>query len=228
MARVGVITGLEREASVLEVFSYEIRPLVRVSGTRSGRAGEAARALLAEGCDGLLSFGVCGGLNRALRPGTVIIATKVLTNDGENFATNGTWCSALGTALSGRCPFINAPIYGSAHVITTTRAKRELFTKTGAAAVDMESHEVAAVAAERGVPFLAVRAVADSARSRVPSAALYGIREDGSTRVDALIAGLLIRPWQTPALIRLAWDSFSAQSALRRVATLTDPRFALR
>lgn len=227
MARIGVITGLEREASVLEVFPYEIRPLVRVSGTRSGRAGEAARALLSEGCDGLLSFGVCGGLNRALRPGTVIIATKILTDDGENFATDGTWASAMNNALTGRCPFINAPVYGSAQVIATARAKRELFTKTGAAAVDMESHEVAAVAAEHGVPFLAIRAVADSARSRVPEAALYGVREDGSTRVNAIFAGLLIRPWQTPALIRLAWDSFSAQSALRRVVTLTDPRFAL-
>ncbi len=228
MARIGVITGLEREASVLEVFPYEIRPLVRVSGTRSGRAGEAARALLGEGCDGQLSFGVCGGLNQALRPGTVIIATKVITVDGETFATNGTWSSALNVVLSGRCPFINAPIFGATQVITTARAKQELFTKTGAAAVDMESHEVAAVAAEYGVPFLAVRAVADSARSRVPEAALYGVREDGSTRVDAIFAGLLVRPWQTPALIRLAWDSFSAQSALRRVATLTDPRFALR
>lgn len=228
MARIGVITGLEREASVLEVFSFEVRPLVRVAGTRPGRAGEAARALVAEGCDGLLSFGVCGGLNRALRPGTVIIATKVITHDGETFATNGTWSSALNSALSGHCAFINAPIYGSGQVIATARAKRELFTKTGAAAVDMESHEVAAAAAEHGVPFLAIRAVADPARSRVPSAALYGIREDGSTRVDAILAGLLIQPWQIPALIRLAWDSFSAQSALRRVATLTDPRFALR
>ncbi len=227
MARVGVITGLEREASALEIFPYEVRPLVRVSGTQSGRAGEAASALLAEGCDGLLSFGVCGGLNKALRPGTVIIATKVLTVDGETFATNGAWSSALNSALSGHCPFINAPIYGSAQIIATARAKRELFTKTGAAAVDMESHEVAAVAAEHGVPFLAIRAVADSARSRVPTAALYGVREDGSTNVDAIFAGLLIRPWQTPALIRLAWDSFSAQSALRRVATLTDSRFAL-
>lgn len=228
MARIGVITGLEREATVLEVFPYEVRPLVRVSGTRSGRAGEAASALLGEGCDGLLSFGVCGGLNRALRPGTVIIATQVITVEGETFATSGNWCSTLGTALSGRCPFVNAPIFGSAQVIATARAKQELFTKTGAAAVDMESHEVAAVAAEHGVPFLAVRAVADPANSRVPDAALYGIREDGSTRVDAIVAALLIRPWQIPALIRLAWDSFSAQSALRRVAALTDPRFALR
>ena len=227
MARIGVITGLEREASTLEVFPYECRPLVQVSGTRPGRAGEVSRAVLAEGCDGVMSFGVCGGLNPALRPGTVVIATKVVTDDGETFETDGTWSSALSSTLSGRCPFINAPVYGSAHVITTARAKRELFTKTGAAAVDMESHEVAAAAAEHGVPFLAVRAVADSARSRVPAAALYGIREDGSTRVDAIFAGLLIRPWQTPALIRLAWDSFSAQSALRRVATLTDPRFAL-
>ena len=228
MARIGVITGLEREATALEVFPYEDRPLVRVSGTRAGRAGEAANALLGEGCDGLLSFGVCGGLNRALRPGTVIVATQVITVEGENFATSGDWCSTLNAALSGRCPFINAPIFGSAHVIATARAKRELFTKTGAAAVDMESHEVAAVAAEHGVPFLAVRAVADSANSHVPEAALYGVREDGSTRFDAVFAALLIRPWQTPALIRLAWDSFSAQSALRRVATLTNPRFALR
>src|SRR6187551_1606882 len=46
-------------------------------------------------------------------------------------------------------------------LVATPEAKRRLADRTGAEAVDMESAEVAAVCAEHGVPFLAVRAVSD-------------------------------------------------------------------
>jgi hypothetical protein len=43
-----------------------------------------------------------------------------------------------------------------------TSHKRRLRQETGASAVDMESFQAAALAAELGVPFVAVRVIADS------------------------------------------------------------------
>ncbi len=228
MAGVGVITALEREAVCLEVFPFETRPPVGISGARQGNAKKAALALVDDGCNALVSFGVCGGLDPALKPGAIVIATKVVTNGKATYEPDVEWSQALYAVIEPHCDCVAAPVLGSSRIIAKKKEKRELFRITSAVAVDMESHEVAAVAGELGIPFLVIRAVADPARRRVPSAALYGIHEDGTINVEALLAALIIRPWQTPALIRLAWDSFSAQSALRRVASLTDPRFALR
>ncbi len=227
MAGVGVITGLAREAVCIEVFPFETRPPVEISGIGQGSARKAALALVDEGCNALVSFGVCGGLDPALKPGTIVMATQIVTNGKAKYDVNSAWLQAFHNAVAPGCTCVAAPILGSSRIIAKKKEKRELFRKTGAAAVDMESHEVAEVAGELGIPFLAVRAIADPARRRVPSAAFYGIHEDGTTNVEGLLAALIIRPWQIPALFRLALDSYSAQSALRRVAALTTPGFSL-
>ena len=198
-----------------------------MTGARPGRAEQAARALLDQGCDALMSFGFCGGLDSKLAPGTVVFADRVIAADGKVTATDARWRAALSTAAAGRCAAVAAPVYGSAHVIASRAAKKELFEKTGAAAVDMDSHEVAAVANERGVPFIVVRAVADPARRTVPRAVLYGVREDGTTRLVAVCAAVLVRPWEAFSLAGLAWDSYAALGALRCVALLGDPLFSL-
>ena len=51
---------------------------------------------------------------------------------------------------------------------------------TGAAAADMESHVVARLAAELGLPFAVLRVIADPAEREVPPAALAGMRADGA------------------------------------------------
>jgi adenosylhomocysteine nucleosidase len=227
LPRLGVITGLVREARCLDIFPSEERPRTAVSGARPGRAQEAAQALLDQGCDALMSFGICGGLDPRLVPGTVVLADRVIAEDGEVTATDARWLAALSAAAAGRCAAVVAPVFGTAKIIASRAAKKELFQKTGAAAVDMESHEVAAVARERGVPFIAVRAVSDSARRTVPRAARYGIREDGTTRPAAVCAAVLIRPWEAFAIVGLGWDAYAALSGLRCIALLGDPLFAL-
>lgn len=216
-----------REAVCLEVFPVENRPPVGMSGGRPGNATRAARALVDDGCEALVSFGVCGGLDPALGPGTIVLANGVVTGGEASYAVDDAWRRALHDAVSGYCDCVAAPVLGSTQIVAGPRAKQELFHRTGAAIVDMESHEVAAVAAEFGIPFLVIRAVADSARRRVPSAASCAISEDGATDIAALIGALLVRPWQLPGLIRLGRDSYAAQSALRRVAALTTSRFSL-
>ena len=82
----------------------------------------------------------------------------------------------------------------------------------------MESHAVAAAAARAGVPFIAVRAIADPAERAIPTSALAGLAPDGSTRPIAVVARLALRPWQIAGVIRLAADSAAALAALRGVA----------
>lgn len=199
-----------------------------MSGARPGRAQQAAQALLDQGCDALMSFGICGGLDPKLAPGAVVFADRVIAEDGEVTATDARWLAALSAATAGRCAAVAAPVFGTAKIVASRADKKELFQKTGAAAVDMESHEVAAVARESGVPFMVVRAVADTARRTMPRAALYGISEDGTTRLTALCVAVLIRPWEAFSLVGLGWDSYAALGGLRCITLLGDPLFALR
>ena len=90
----------------------------------------------------------------------------------------------------------------------------------GAAAVDMESHRVACVAARAGLPFAAVRVIADPADRALPSSALAGFNARGETQIGAVLWELANHPLQLPALIRVARDSNKAFSTLNRCAAL--------
>ena len=224
MARLGVITGLAGELDCLAVFAAADRPLARCAGIGAAAAREASRALIAEGCTALLSLGMAGGLDPALKAGAVVIADRIVTADGRSFFTSVPWRKAL-VEVGGTVSV--APIAGSDRVVSTVEAKQNLRRRTGAAVVDMESAGVAEVAAASGLPFLALRAVADTARRSVPAWALRGVGADGALRPMALAAGLLARPWAWPVVVGLAWDSWRARAGLRRVAALSGPGFGL-
>ncbi len=189
-----------------------------------GRAAQAARRLLSDGCSALLSFGMAGGLDPALAPGTLVLATAVQAPDGENYPSDEAWRAALGA----RIPALAAILLGCDAPVSDPAEKARLFAATGAAAVDMESHAIAAVAADAGIPFLALRAVADPAHRAVPPAALLGVGPDGGTRPGAVLAALVFAPREIPSVMALAGESRRALSALRGVALVGDPLFALR
>src|SRR5437868_9959198 len=94
--------------------------------------------------------------------------------------------------------------------------KRLLHAQTGAAAVDMESHIAARIAAAHRVPFVACRAIIDAADKRLPPAALIGLRPDGTADIVAVFRSVVQQPGQLPTLVRTAIDSRIAGAALRR------------
>ena len=224
MERPGVITGLLSEAECLTELPADRRPAVKCAGVGAERARNAARALLSEGCDGLVSFGVAGGLDPALVPGSIVIADGVRAPDGGRIPTDTPWADGLAKVLGGRVAVTRAPVAGSDTVLASAAGKRELRGSTGAAAVDMESHAVGEVAAAAGIRFLAVRAIADPAARAIPPWVLKGVAEDGGLRPAAVIAPLLARPWMVWALIGLARENGKALGSLRRVAALGGPR----
>lgn len=227
MPRLGVITGLVSEAECLDVFAPGVRPPVRAAGASPRRAADAARRLLAEGYTALLSFGIAGGLDPTAKPGTVIVADAVWGPDGRRVATTPAWCTHVGAALKEDSTVRIAAIAGSGQALTTAAAKAALRQATGAAAVDMESFGVAEVAAQSGVPFLALRAIADPARRTIPAWLLDGIAEDGTIRAEKVARGLFLRPWTVWELIGLARENGRALKSLRRVAVRLGPLFGL-
>ena len=225
MARLGVITGLVSELDCLADFAATDRPPARCAGVGAIAAREASRALMAEGCTALLSLGMAGGLDPALKAGAVVIADRIVTIDGRSFVTSEPWRNALVEA----CDSVSvAPIAGSERAVTSVAAKQNLRRQTGAAVVDMESVAVAEVAAAAGLPLMALRAVADTARRVVPAWVLDGVGADGALRPLVVVAELLARPWALPVVAGLARDSRRARAGLRRVAVLSGPGFGLR
>src|SRR5258708_33998282 len=124
---------------------------------------------------GVISFGVAGGLDPALKSGDVVMATEVLSGDTRwlaGLALNEGMIASVGL---GRRRVVRGRLAGVEKVVAAQAVKAALHSETGAAAVDMESHIAAAYAAEEGVPFTALRVINDPARRAVPSIALSAV-----------------------------------------------------
>ena len=117
--------------------------------------------------------------------------------------------------------------FGSDVPIDTDRAKFALGKKSGAIAVDMESHAAAKFARENGAHFLALRVIADTADQSIPKAAEGAIDAAGEIRVRQVLGNLARRPWEVGDLIPLARGYRRAMVSLRRVAAFDGPEFGL-
>lgn len=212
MPRIGVIAGLKSELAELG----QSWPHARFFAA-GGSAARAAQAAMAMDADVLISIGLAGGLDPALACGDVVVATAVIAADGASFPTDREWRAHAAHDLAGVGGPVAAPVYGSDVAITSVAEKAALL-KTGAVAVDMESHGVARAAAARNLPLLVLRVIADPADRAIPLCALGGMAPDGSTPALPVLGALLLRPWEIPAIARLARDSRRAHRTLGRVA----------
>ncbi len=118
----------------------------------NGPGPELVKAMLADAelaknmnLAGIISTGLCGALDPALKAGDVVV-------QGDR----------LPASLPAGRPCVRGQIYSLDRVVVTAAEKMDLHKNSGAVAVDMESAAVAAKAAEWGVPFAAIRAVSDS------------------------------------------------------------------
>jgi hopanoid-associated phosphorylase len=175
------------------------------------------------GCPGIISFGVAGGLAPQLRSGACVVGSAILSGSNR-MPTSRAWSEKLlqtiPDAVSGMLLGVSAPI-------ANPRDKRALFVKTGAVAVDMESHIVAAVGAAHGLPVAAIRVITDPAKRALPASAVAAMRPNGTTNIGATIRSALMRPRELPALFQTALDARAARATLVRGRHLLGPAFAL-
>lgn len=191
-----VVTGMLREARLAEGPGVHC-----LTGYRDPAGLRAGLARIPGDIAALMSFGIAGALDPALRVGDVVVGVQVCDPEGRQFEADPRWTAALSRELSNAR---RSRIAGSDVIVADAAAKRQLRVATNAAIVDMESHCVARLAHERGLPFGVLRVVADTAQDAIPTSAQAGLNPDGSTAPLAVIRELAKRPWQLPALLVLA------------------------
>lgn len=197
-----IVVGLTREARIL------------VDHQRVAIGSRGLAAALTSRPSAILSFGICGALDPGLRVGDLVIADGVAIGDTW-LAADVVWTAELRSALPAAR---QGDIVGGDVIIDSPEAKSVLWRATGAVAVDMESHAVARAASNIGIPFAVVRAVSDTADRALPRAAQAGFRTDGEPDVGAVVRALARRPWELPALIRVALEAEAAFRTLARAA----------
>ena len=212
-----VVAGLAFEARLAAA------PGTKVCYGRGARLRNSLESAVGEDCAGIISFGIAGGLDPRLHVGASVVASAVVGGD-DTLATDGRWTGYL------RLLFPDAhyvPILGVEEPLADPASKAAAFKRTGAAVVDMESHLVADAARRIGVPFAAVRVVADPANRQVPRCALDAMRSDGSADALAVLRASARSPAVVPYLFAVALDVWFARRALVRARRLLGAQFGL-
>ena len=201
------MTGLAAEARIAAGSGVTA---VSGGGDR-GRLAGLIEAAIADGAEGVISIGIAGGLAPGLPAGATLVGRTIRTASGDCFEADRIWAQRLSVRLHG-APIVD--LAGTDTPVIDPAAKRALHVETGAVAADMESHVAARLAARHGLPFAALRVVADTAERRLPQAALVGMRPDGGVAIGAVLGSLLRDPRQVPALAMTALDARAAFASL--------------
>ncbi len=217
------VTGLSKEARIAA------GPGVEAVG--AGGSPARLRALLAArtepGCRCVVSFGIAGGLDPALLPGDVVVATGIVTRSGRHDCAAPLRDALFGALSRDGSRALLADLAGVDAAVMSVEAKADLRSGTGAAAVDMESHVAAAFAERHGLPFAAIRVVCDPAERALPAFAATALKPNGDPDIAAVLGALARRPAHLPALVRLARDSGRAFAALTACRAALGPGLGL-
>lgn len=229
-APIGIVTGLRFEAAIVKRWAGVLgprAPRVACAGGRAEKARDQARTLAADGVQALVSFGIAGGLDPALSSGTLILPRVVKTPEGGEITCDPSWHGRLAGSFLSSITASEQDLVSVTEPVVTAEAKRELAERAGAGAVDVESWAVGTAAQELGLPFLTIRAIADTADQRLPAAALKATNADGSVSTLRALLATIMRPGETGDMLRLARQTGKAKRTLARVAHQGLPWFEL-
>jgi adenosylhomocysteine nucleosidase len=220
----GIAVALEAELSSLAPHaiapgSYARLPsgaLVAAGGVGLERARALAGRLLDAGATALVSWGIAAGLDPRLAAGALVLPERVIGVEGTAYRVAVEWHDRLRARLASAGEVSVGLLISTGDVVETPAAKRALLERHGAVAADMESSAVARVAAERGVPFVALRAIADPAGGRAPGWVARLLDPSGRVPVGRALGQALLHPRDWVALVALALHFRTARRALRR------------
>ncbi len=235
MRHLGIVVATPAEARSLtrqpvpfgRQVSFRDGVSIYLSGIGPHRSRLAAESLLKERASALLSWGSAGGLVPDLRPGIIILPKTVVAANQTKYLVDPKWHEDLWNRLAGHLDLDSRPLAESAQILVDSRAKEALFRQTGATAVDMESASVASAAREAGIPFLAVRAIADPVGQAIPRGVQFAFDSLGRLNPFRVLSGLTKRPGEILGVVRLGLSFRAAHASLAAARRLTGGTFCL-
>jgi adenosylhomocysteine nucleosidase len=205
-----IIAALPREVKAL-VKGWELRVLpghvavytngeavVACAGMGAARAEIAVKAAIAAmPVAALLSVGLAGGCDPALKVGAIVRAGVVIDErTGERFES-----SRFDQVLV------------SANAVASVGEKARLRASHYADAVDMEAAAVARLARQRGLEFQAIKVISDEADFELPALSQF-VTADGQFRETAFALHAAVRPGMWGKVMALGRNSSKALVAL--------------
>jgi len=216
---VAVVAALNWESDVFSSCPLGELPLLfETTGPGPAAAAAGAERAVARGAACLVSWGTAGALRQG-EPGNIVLPDRLLDDARRAFSIEMKLVEALARAFEPVGPILRGTLASTSSPVTSVADKRALANATDAIAVDMESVAIADVAARAGLPLVVVRVIVDRADRSVPAAAIAGM--DGPrTRPGRVLAGLLVSPGDTGAVIALGRAARRARQTLRACAPI--------
>ena len=133
------------------------------------------------------------------------------------------WTRRLLDGFARCAPLADRPLAYAPVILVTATDKAGAFAATHAAAADMESYGIGEAAGARGLPFAALRVIADAADETLPEAALHAMSADGFINLPETIFRALSRPQDLGRLMRLGRRTAYATRRMGAAARLGMP-----
>ena len=178
--------------------------------------GLSSKELIKLNIDGLISWGIAGAACESIKSGDLIIA-KVVTNQEKSYSTSDEWRQKIEGYFQNFIPkILSGNIVSTKKICNTSTRKTELFKKTGALAIDMESFAVAEIAKVNNLDFIVIRAIADDANLNLPEAIIKNIDNFGRVKLIQFTISCLLHPAQINKIILLAKSYRKALKSLEK------------
>ncbi|MDD5215154.1 MAG: phosphorylase [Methylococcales bacterium] len=188
------------------------------SGAGAENARKAAELAVSKGATQLMSWGCAAALSPDLKMGDLVLAESLIGSDGQEISVNATWHQHAKILLGAEITAYKGALIASEKVVSTAQEKHEIFEKTGAIALDMESGAIAKVATHYALPFLVIRAIADPASMDLPNALENALNEKGEVAITRILKSLVLNPKELPHLIQIGQYFQIAKKTLSNVA----------
>lgn len=185
-----------------------------LAGMGKDNVQRAAEALVRTGVRGLISFGTAGALTQELATGALAVSAEFVHPNANPVCDPASMRVAqrLGHRLGGRLvrlATVATPVGCLGERLALARA-------TGADCVDLETHHIATVARQAGLPCIALRVILDDVYTDLPSGLTRQVDHYGRPKAG-LVLWLFANPVRLFSLVSLARQLHLAQTTLRDV-----------
>ena len=174
------------------------------------KAYKAAKNVLKNNLDLIISFGLAGSMTKKIRNSEVIIPNKIL-NEKFKFKKTSTISNNYLRKRSKEKIIKNVCLFTSDKILNKK-------IKLKISAVDMEASYVLKAASEHKVPFSSVKIIFDDMENSIPSFLINSIDNNGKIKLFSLIIAILKKPYRVKDLVKLNRIYVKSMQKLKSVA----------